>query len=152
MLTRAKDNIEKFHAESLPEDWEREFEPGVFLGVRHLPYSSVGAYVPGGLASYPSTALMCVVPAKVAGVENVVACTPPDSNGGVPELTLAALSLAGADRVFKVGGAQAIAAMAYGTETGPTVDKVVGPGNEYVTAAKIEVRMYPFTIKDVPLP
>jgi len=140
MLERAKKNIENFHAATRPKDWEEEFEPGVFLGVRYLPFKTVGAYVPGGRAAYPSTALMCLVPAKVAGVENVVACTPPGPNGDVPALTLAALRIAGADRVFRVGGAQAIAALACGTGTVPRVEKIVGPGNEYVTAAKMEVR------------
>ncbi|MFA4935493.1 MAG: histidinol dehydrogenase, partial [Candidatus Methanoperedens sp.] len=107
------------------------------LGQRITPLETVGAYVPGGRASYPSTALMTVIPAKVAGVGEVILCTPPKPDGSVNSLTLAAAHIAGADRVFRVGGVQAIAAMAYGTETIPKVDKIVGPGNVYVTAAKM---------------
>jgi histidinol dehydrogenase len=115
----------------------KEFSPGIKLGQRITPLGIAGAYVPGGRATYPSTALMTVIPAKVAGVNKVIICTPPKQDGTVDPLTLAAAHIAGADQVFRVGGVQAIAAMAYGTETIPKVDKIVGPGNVYVTAAKM---------------
>ncbi len=136
-LRNAASNIREFHQAQLQKDWMTEFSPGINLGQHIMPLDSVGAYVPGGRASYPSTALMTVIPAKVAGVRNVVVCTPPKEDGTVNPLTLAAASIAGADRVFRAGGVQAIAAMAYGTETIPKVDKIVGPGNVYVTAAKM---------------
>lgn len=130
-------NIRAFHEAQVQKDWIREFAPGIRLGQRITPLGTVGAYVPGGRASYPSTALMTVIPAKVAGVGKVIICTPPQTDGMVNPLTLAAAHIAGADRVFRVGGVQAIAAMAYGTEAIPKVDKIVGPGNVYVTAAKM---------------
>jgi histidinol dehydrogenase len=136
-LKTAASNIRAFHEAQLQKDWIKEFSPGIKLGQRITPLETVGAYVPGGRASYPSTALMTVIPAKVAGVEEVIICTPPGSDGSVNPLTLAAAHIAGADRVFRVGGVQAIAAMSYGTETIPKVDKIVGPGNVYVTAAKM---------------
>jgi histidinol dehydrogenase len=136
-LKKAASNIRKFHKMQLQKDWIREFTPGIKLGQRITPLETVGAYVPGGRASYPSTALMTVIPAKVAGVDEVIVCTPPKPDGTVNPLTLAASHIAGADRIFRVGGVQAIAAMAYGTETIPKVDKIVGPGNIYVTAAKM---------------
>jgi histidinol dehydrogenase len=136
-LKKAASNIRKFHKMQLQKDWIREFTPGIKLGQRITPLETVGAYVPGGRASYPSTALMTVIPAKVAGVDEVIVCTPPKPDGTVNPLTLAASHIAGADRIFRVGGVQAIAAMAYGTETVPKVDKIVGPGNIYVTAAKM---------------
>ncbi len=136
-LKTAAANIRAFHEVQLQKDWIREFSPGIRLGQRITPLETVGAYVPGGRASYPSTALMTVIPAKVAGVEEIIICTPPKPDGSVNPLTLAAAHIAGADRVFRIGGVQAIAAMAYGTETIPKVDKIVGPGNVYVTAAKI---------------
>ncbi len=136
-LKKAALNISEFHQAQLQKDWMMEFSPGLKLGQRITPIGSVGAYVPGGRASYPSTALMTVIPAKVAGVKHVVVCTPPRSDGTVNPLTLAAANIAGADRLFRVGGVQAVAAMAYGTETIPKVDKIVGPGNVYVTAAKM---------------
>jgi len=110
---------------------------GVWIGERCVPLEVVGAYVP---ASYFSTALMCVIPAKVAGVREIVVCTPPKKDGSVDALTLVAANLAGATRIFKAGGAQAVAALAFGTETVPRVQKIVGPGNVYVTAAKMAVR------------
>ncbi len=118
-----------------------EIAPGISLGQKTTPLDCIGAYVPGGQASYPSTALMTIIPAKVASVPEAVICTPPmpGGGGGVHPLTLAAASIAGADRIFCIGGAQAIAAMAYGTETVPAVDRIVGPGNVYVTAAKMMV-------------
>jgi len=136
-LEKAAANIRKFHIAQLQKSWMKEFDHGIKLGQHISPLDSVGAYVPGGRASYPSTALMTVIPAKVAGVENVVVCTPPKQDGSVNPLTLAAARIAGADRVFRIGGVQAVAAMAYGTETVPKVDKIVGPGNVYVTAAKM---------------
>jgi histidinol dehydrogenase len=136
-LKKASVNIRAFHEAQLQKDWMKEFSPGIKLGQRITPLGTAGAYVPGGRATYPSTALMTVIPAKVAGVKKVIICTPPKPDGTVDPLTLAAAHIAGVDRVFRVGGVQAIAAMAYGTETIPKVDKIVGPGNVYVTAAKM---------------
>lgn len=136
-LKKASSNIRSFHEAQVPKDWIKEFSPGIRLGQRISPLGSVGVYVPGGRATYPSTALMTIIPAKVAGVRRVLMCTPPNPEGKVNPLTLAAAHIAGADRVFRVGGVQAIAAMAYGTKTIPKVDKIVGPGNVYVTAAKM---------------
>ncbi|MCX9013382.1 MAG: histidinol dehydrogenase [Candidatus Methanoperedens sp.] len=136
-LEKAAANIKAFHEAQAAKSWIKEFAPGLKLGQRVTPLESVGAYVPGGRASYPSTALMTAIPAKVAGVDEVIICTPPGGDGKVNPLTLAAADIAGADRVFRIGGVQAIAAMAYGTETVPAVDKIVGPGNVYVTAAKM---------------
>ncbi len=136
-LKKAASNIRAFHEAQVSKDWMKEFSPGIRLGQRITPFETIGAYVPGGKASYPSTALMTVIPAKVAGVREVIVCIPPKADGTVNPLTLASAHFAGADRVFRVGGVQAIAAMAYGTETIPKVDKIVGPGNVYVTAAKM---------------
>ncbi|MFP4169924.1 MAG: histidinol dehydrogenase [Methanomassiliicoccales archaeon] len=133
-LEEASERIERFHRLQMNEkDWTMEVWPGVHLGMRWTPLRRVGAYIPGGRASYPSTALMCVLPPKVAGVEQVLACTPPP----VQPATLVALDMAGADRIYQIGGAQAVAAMVLGTESVVRVDKVVGPGNLYVTAAKV---------------
>jgi histidinol dehydrogenase len=137
-LERAAGNVRTFHEAQVPEDWRREFGDGRELGRRYRPIERVGAYVPGGTAAYPSSALMTVLPATVAGVEHVVACTPPADD--LPDATLAALHVAGADRIYQAGGAGAVAAMAYGTETVDRVEKIVGPGNAWVTAAKAEVR------------
>lgn len=134
-LERAADQIRWFHEQARPPDWRAE-RGGAVLGVTYAPLQRVGVYVPGGRAAYPSTVLMTVVPAKVAGVGEVVLCTPPGVYGRVNHTILAAAALAGADRVFRIGGAQAIAAMAYGTGTVPRCDKVVGPGNVYVAEAK----------------
>jgi histidinol dehydrogenase len=136
-LKKAASNIRAFHEAQVTKNWIKEFAPGIRLGQRISPLGSVGAYVPGGRASYPSTALMTVIPAKVAGVRRIIICTPPNPDGTVNPLTLAAAHIAGADCVFRVGGVQAIAAMAYGTKTILKVDKIVGPGNVYVTAAKM---------------
>lgn len=139
-LETAAENIRSFHESQLePNLWLREVSDGITLGQKRTPLDCIGAYVPGGKASYPSTALMTVIPAKVAGVPEVIMCTPPMPDGSVHPLTLASASIAGVDRVFCIGGAQAIAAMAYGTETVPMVDRIVGPGNVYVTAAKMAV-------------
>jgi histidinol dehydrogenase len=129
--------IRNFHYRQKRRAWIEEFGEGVFIGEKYVPFEVVGAYVP---ASYFSTALMCVIPAKIAGVREMVVCTPPGKDGNVDTLTLVAAELAGATRIFKLGGAQAIAALAFGTETIPKVQKIVGPGNVYVTAAKMAVR------------
>lgn len=132
-LVEAEGRIRAFHELQRPQGlWLTEVEPGITLGVRTTPLARVGAYVPGGRAAYPSTALMCTVPARVAGVPSICCCSPPP----IHPLTLVALEIAGVREVFRVGGAQAIAAMALGTETIAPVQKVVGPGNVYVTAAK----------------
>lgn len=134
-LERAADQVRWFHERARPRDW-REERDGALLGVVHRPLRRVGVYVPGGRAAYPSTVLMTVVPARVAGVDEVVLCTPPGPAGQVNRMILAAAALTGADRIFRIGGAQAIGAMAYGTATVPRCDKIVGPGNVYVGAAK----------------
>ncbi len=140
-LEVAAKNIRTFHTAQMPQStWFIEIAPGIELGQKITPLSSVGAYIPGGRASYPSTVLMTVIPAKVAGVKNVVMCTPPQADGSVNPLTLAAARVTGVDHVYKIGGVQAIGAMAYGSETVMGVDKIVGPGNVYVTAAKMQVR------------
>ncbi|WP_256687010.1 histidinol dehydrogenase [Halococcus qingdaonensis] len=136
-IETAADNIEEFHERQLPDDWREDFD-GRELGRRYRPIERVGAYVPGGGAAYPSSALMTVVPATVAGVEQVAVATPPADE--LSPATLAALHVAGADAIHQVGGAQAIAALAYGTETVSPVEKIVGPGNRWVTAAKAAVR------------
>ncbi len=137
-LRGAKENIERFHRRQLQNGWW-ESGPGFVVGQRVTPLQVVGAYIPGGTAAYPSSVLMTVVPARLAGVETVVICSPPDSTGNINPLTLAAAQEAGVNAVFKVGGAQAVAALAFGTETVPAVQKIVGPGNIYVTLAKKEV-------------
>jgi len=136
-IETAIDNVRAFHERQVPDDWRAEFD-GRELGRRFRPLERVGVYVPGGTAAYPSSAIMGVVPAVVAGVEDVICVTPPADD--VNPVTLAAIHAAGADAVYSVGGAQAVAALAYGTETIPTVQKVVGPGNRWVTAAKAVVR------------
>jgi histidinol dehydrogenase len=129
--------IRNFHYRQKRRAWLEEFNEGLFLGEMYVPFDVVGAYVPG---SYFSSALMCVIPAKIAGVREIVVCTPPGKDGNADPLTLVAANLAGATKICKVGGAQAIAALAFGTETIPKVQKIVGPGNVYVTAAKIAAR------------
>jgi histidinol dehydrogenase len=136
-IRTAADNVREFHERQLPTDWRDDFD-GRELGRRFRPLSRVGVYVPGGAAAYPSSAIMGVVPAVVAGVEHVAVATPPAER--LNPATLAAVHEAGADAVYSVGGAQAVGAMAYGTETVTAVEKVVGPGNRWVTAAKAEVR------------
>ncbi len=135
-LKQAASNIRKFHQAQLPQDWSMEVDEGITAGQIVRPLERVGCYIPGGRAVYPSSILMTVIPAKVAGVSKIICCTPPGPDGKVEDIVLAAAYLAGADEVYRVGGAQAIAAMAYGTETIPSVDKIVGPGNIFVTAAK----------------
>jgi len=136
-IRTAVDNVREFHERQVPDDWRDDFG-GRELGRRFRPLSRVGVYVPGGAAAYPSSAIMGVVPAAVAGVEHVAVTTPPADE--LNPATLAAIHEAGADAVYSVGGAQAVAAMAYGTETVTAAEKVVGPGNRWVTAAKAEVR------------
>jgi histidinol dehydrogenase len=137
MLVEAEARISRFHELQKPKElWLEEVEEGITLGMKISPLDRIGAYIPGGKAAYPSTALMCVIPARVAGVPSVCCCTPPPVN----PLTLVALDIAGADEIYQVGGAQAIAAMALGTETIDPVQKIVGPGNVYVTMAKMMLR------------
>lgn len=135
-LERAHANISEFHRKNLRQSWEEKSSDGSILGQRLTPIESVGLYVPGGTAFYPSSVLMNIVPARVAGVRDIVMVSPPSYKGGVHPLVLAAAKIAGASRVFRVGGAQAIAALAYGTKTIPNVLKIAGPGNIYVTLAK----------------
>jgi histidinol dehydrogenase len=136
-IEAAAENVREFHEAQLPDDWRADFG-GRELGRRFRPIERVGAYVPGGTAAYPSSALMSVIPATVAGVDEVAVVTPPAAEPN--PATLAAVYAAGADEVYAAGGAQAIAALAYGTESVPSVEKIVGPGNAWVTAAKAEVR------------
>lgn len=137
-LELARDRIEAFHRRDVPASWHYRDEHGSLLGQRVTPLDRVGLYVPGGKAAYPSSVLMNAVPATVAGVREIVAATPPRLLSENPSV-LAALRLSGVDRVFRVGGAQAVAALAYGTQTVPRVDKIVGPGNLYVALAKRQV-------------
>ncbi|MBC9987356.1 histidinol dehydrogenase [Haloferax sp. Atlit-47N] len=139
-IEAAAANVRAFHEKQVPADWREEFgDDGTReLGRRYRPLDRVGVYAPGGTAAYPSSVLMGVIPAKVAGVEHVAVATPPAEP--MNPVTLAAMHVAGADAVYSVGGAQGIAALAYGTETVKAVQKVVGPGNKWVTAAKAEVR------------
>ena len=139
VLKRAAANIEKFHRCQVRSGFTVTGEDGVVLGQRILPLEKVGVYIPGGTAAYPSTVLMSFIPAKLAGVRELVMMTPPSKDGSINPNILAAAQLAGADRIFKAGGAQAVAALAYGTETVPRVDKIVGPGNAWVAEAKRQV-------------
>lgn len=138
-LEAAASSIRRFHTAQLPEPLEREVAPGLTLGRRPDPLRAVGVYAPGGRAAYPSSVLMGVVPARVAGVGQVVVCSPPGPDGKPSPLVQAACAVAGADRLLAVGGAGAIAALAYGTESVPRVDRIVGPGNAYVAEAKRQV-------------
>lgn len=135
VIRKALVNIRKYHEKQVQNSWFT-CEDGVILGQKVTALSTVGVYVPGGKAAYPSSVLMNVLPAKVAGVEHIVMCTPPDQDGKVYPSTLVAAKEAGVDEIYKAGGAQAIAAMAFGTESVPKVDKIVGPGNIYVALAK----------------
>jgi len=135
-IKRIRRNITRYHKQQLRSDWRKKFSSGVELGEKFVPINRVGCYIPGGTAPLVSTVLMTVVPAAVAGVKEKIVCTPPDKSGSVNPHILAACSLVGVDAVFRVGGAQAIAAMAYGTETIPPVDKIAGPGNVFVNTAK----------------
>lgn len=135
-IEKAIANVRSFHEEQLPKSWITYREKGAVLGQNVLPIERVGIYVPGGTASYPSSVIMNAVPAKVAGVSEIVMTVPPARDGSVNEYVLVAARLAGVTRVFKLGGAQAVGALAFGTETVPKVDKITGPGNIFVTLAK----------------
>jgi len=135
ILRMATERIERFHLKQRVLDWMYSDEEGIELGQRIIPLERVGIYTPGGLAFYPSTVIMAAVPARIAGVEEILLVTP-SKGGEVNPLIAAAAKLSGVHRIFKIGGAQAIAALAYGTESIPKVDKIVGPGNAYVAAAK----------------
>lgn len=139
ILRRAAANIRTFHEKQLRPGFIINNENGVLMGQKVIPVDRAGLYVPGGTAAYPSTVLMDAIPAKIAGVPEVVMVTPPGSDGKINPVILAAASIAGVDRIFKLGGAQAIAALAYGTESVPKVDKIVGPGNAFVAEAKKQV-------------
>lgn len=141
-LRNAAKHIEQFHKKQLKKDWSIDIEIGAVAGQVIRPLESIGVYAPGGRATYPSSVLMCAIPAKVAGVKRIVLCTP-QKDGKLDPAILVAADMAGVTEIFQIGGAQAIAAMAYGTETIPKVDMIVGPGNNFVTAAKLAV------IKDV---
>ena len=136
VIRKAKDNIESYHAKQRQNSWFDSKPDGTILGQKITPLHRVGVYVPGGKAVYPSSVLMNVMPAKVAGVDEIIMVTPPGKNGKVSPNTLVAAKETGVDKIYKVGGAQAIAALAYGTESIPKVDKIVGPGNIYVALAK----------------
>jgi histidinol dehydrogenase len=140
IIERAKANIESFHSKHLRESWQETQRDGTIIGQRVTPLARVGVYVPGGKAFYPSSVLMNIMPAKVAGVKEICMVSPPSHNGSIHPAVLAAARIAGADRVFRIGGAQSIAALAYGTETIPQVVKITGPGNIYVTLAKSLIR------------
>lgn len=139
----ASRNIEKFHRAQLSKNIKVETSKGVTCFTRMLPIEKVGLYIPGGTAPLPSTALMLGIPAKIAGCKEVVMCTPPNREGKIPDIILYAARLAGIRKIFKIGGAQAIAAMGYGTETVPKIYKVFGPGNQYVTATKMLLSIDP---------
>ncbi len=139
VLKKAAARIRKFHEKQKRNSFIINDEPGILMGQKVIPVDKAGIYVPGGTAAYPSTVLMDSIPAKIAGVPEVVMVTPPNREGKVNPAVLAAARVAGIDRIFKVGGAQAIAALAYGTESIPKVDKIVGPGNAFVAEAKKQV-------------
>ena len=139
ILQKAAENIRTFHSRQVRNSFVISQENGVVVGQKIIPVDRAGLYVPGGTAAYPSTVLMDSIPAKIAGVREVVMVTPPNSEGKVNPVILAAASIAGVDKIFKVGGAQAVAALAYGTESVPKVDKIVGPGNAFVAEAKKQV-------------
>lgn len=139
VLKKAAGNIRRFHEKQVRNSFIINDIDGVLMGQKIMPIEKVGLYVPGGTAAYPSTVLMDSIPAKIAGCSEIVMVTPPDKDGKVAPAILAAAQIAGVDRIFKVGGAQAIAALAHGTESIPKVDKIVGPGNAYVAEAKKQV-------------
>ena len=142
VMKRAAENIRTFHAKQVRNSWFDAKEDGTILGMKITPIQRAGVYVPGGKAAYPSSVLMNVIPAKVAGVPEIVMTTPPGADGKVNPGTLVAADIAGVDTIYKVGGAQAIAALAYGTESIPKVDKITGPGNIFVALAKKAVYGY----------
>ena len=139
ILQKAAANIRKFHSRQVRNSFIINDEDGIVMGQKIIPVDRAGLYVPGGTAAYPSTVLMDSIPAKIAGVKELVMVTPPNAEGKVNPVILAAAFVAGVDKIFKVGGAQAIAALAYGTESVPRVDKIVGPGNAFVAEAKRQV-------------
>ena len=136
VIRKSAENIRNFHMKQLRNSWFDAKDDGTILGMKITPISKAGVYVPGGKAAYPSSVLMNVIPAKVAGVEEIVMTTPPSSDGSVNPGTLVAADIAGVDAIYKVGGAQAVAAMAFGTQSVPKVDKITGPGNIFVALAK----------------
>lgn len=136
VIRKAKKNIEDYHSKQKQYSWFDTTESGTILGQKVTPITAAGVYIPGGKAAYPSSVLMNIIPAKIAGVERIAMVTPPDQNGKVYPGTLVAAKEAGVTEIYKVGGSQAIAALAYGTESIPKVDKIVGPGNIYVALAK----------------
>ena len=138
-LNMAAENIRHFHEQQVHRDFSLTDRPGIVMGQRYTPIERVGICVPSAPKAFPSTILMNVIPARIAGVREIVVVTPPDKNGHISAEALAAARIAGADRIFKIGGAQAVAALAYGTETVPKVDKIVGPGNAFVAEAKRQV-------------
>ena len=139
ILRRAAANIRKFHQQQVRRSFIINDENGIVMGQKIIPIDRAGLYVPGGTAAYPSTVLMDSIPAKIAGCKEVVMVTPPSADGKINPVILAAASIAGIDKIYKLGGAQAIAALAYGTESVPKVDKIVGPGNAFVAEAKKQV-------------
>ena len=139
IIREAAENIRAFHARQVRNSFVISESDGVVTGQKVIPIEKVGLYVPGGTSAYPSTVLMDSIPAKIAGCREIVMVTPPSADGKVNPVILAAARVAGVDRIFKVGGAQAVAALAYGTESIPRVDKIVGPGNAYVAEAKKQV-------------
>ena len=139
ILERAAANIRKFHRRQVRNSFLINDEDGILMGQKIIPVDRAGLYVPGGTAAYPSTVLMDVIPAKIAGVKEIILCTPPGADGKIHPAILAAAGVAGADVIVKAGGAQAIAALAFGTESVPKADKIVGPGNAFVAEAKRQV-------------
>lgn len=138
-LEQARDNIARFHSKQVRNDFVLTKEDGIVLGQKITPVDRAGLYVPGGTAAYPSTVLMDAIPAKIAGVKEIVMVTPPSADGKINPAILTAAKIAGVTKIFKIGGAQAVAALAYGTESVPKVDKIVGPGNIFVATAKKQV-------------
>ena len=136
VMKKAAANIRSYHQKQVQQSWITTTEDGIILGQKVTPIAVSGCYVPGGRAVYPSSVLMNVIPAKTAGVGRIILCTPPNAEGKIPAGTAVAADIAGADEIYKVGGAQAIAAMAFGTESIPKVDKITGPGNIFVALAK----------------
>ena len=139
ILKTAADNIRAFHEKQVRTSFIINDRPGIVMGQKVIPVDRAGLYVPGGTAAYPSTVLMDAIPAKIAGVPEVVMVSPPGADGKINPVILAAAKIAGVDKIFKLGGAQAVAALAYGTESVPKVDKIVGPGNAFVAEAKKQV-------------
>ncbi|AKG03928.1 MULTISPECIES: histidinol dehydrogenase [Salimicrobium] len=139
IIQEAAGNIRRFHEKQLPSSWFDTSQDGSMLGQKYTPIDKAGVYVPGGTAAYPSSVMMNIIPAQVAGVERIAMVTPPGTNGRVPIGVLATAQILGVTEIYKIGGAQAIAALAYGTETIPAVDKITGPGNMFVALAKKQV-------------